>query len=195
MTDIRKTLLYMRGFGAAAIAASVPLLADGTVALATNPGGGNTVYAPNNNGGAQFSGSALNGSASVSSGSSGGTWSPTDLLDESGVERKDVTGASVNGVVRNIAGWALGIAISLFVLRVVLTGIDRILVGNEGGHSFLSSIPLVGAYPPPSADGEGYPWKDVWINFAKNLAMVVGAWVIVNAVVGLVEWAMNSFIG
>lgn len=177
MTDIRKTLLYMRGFGAAAIAASVPLLADGTVALATNPGGGN------------------NGSASVSSGSSGGTWSPTDLLDESGVERKDVTGASVNGVVRNIAGWALGIAISLFVLRVVLTGIDRILVGNEGGHSFLSSIPLVGAYPPPSADGEGYPWKDVWINFAKNLAMVVGAWVIVNALVGLVEWAMNSFIG
>lgn len=100
-------------------------------------------------------------------------------------------GDSVNSAVHNIVVWILGIAIGIFVMRVVLTAVDRMLISDSPDGSFLTNIPLVGAYPPPSRDG-GYAWKDIWISFAKQLAICVGAWVIVEAILGLISWLLGT---
>lgn len=166
MANVTKTLRYLGGVGTASIASALPLGMAATRALAVE-----------------------------------NTWGVDEILDDAGgygdQEYATVNGEQINARVRNITGWALGVAIALFVLRIVLTAIDRMVLGGQDQYgqqrSVLSAIPIVGAYPPPSDQG-GYTWKDIWVNFAKNLAIVVGAWILVNAVVGIVRWAMNSFV-
>lgn len=127
-------------------------------------------------------------------------WTPDDMLGKAGSEGsfdvQKVNGDTINERVTAIAGWAIGIAVALFVLRVVLTAVDRMVLGGEDEsgrqQSVLSGIPIIGAYPPKQRDGSGYTWKDVWLNFAKQLAVCVGAWFLVGLIVGIVGWMMNS---
>lgn len=131
-----------------------------------------------------------------------GGYSPNDVLDQAtseaggGIENNALTGDALNERVSAIAGWAIGLAVVLFVLRVVLTAVDRMVLGGEDAYgnqqSVLAGIPVVGAYPPKQNDGSGYTWKDIWINFAKQLAICAGAWFLVNMIVSLVGWLINS---
>lgn len=131
-----------------------------------------------------------------------GGYTPDTILknatDEAGggIQNDALTGDALNERVSAIAGWAIGIAVVLFVLRVVLTAVDRMVLGGEDAYgnqqSVLAGIPVVGAYPPKQNDGSGYTWKDIWINFAKQLAICAGAWFLVNMIVSLVGWLINS---
>lgn len=102
-----------------------------------------------------------------------------------GFTASTITAASTQGVVRNIAGWLLGVAIAIIVLKVALTGIDRMFLDNMNDshdQSPLESIPVLGAYP------RSYEWKDIWLNFATNLAIVLGVWVAVTVIAGAISW-------
>ena len=118
-----------------------------------------------------------------------------------------MTAASINQNtlatwVQNFTTWILGIAIVMFVLKVVLTAVDRLvfdsgpdksgqtkrnLEGGKGnGGGVLCQIPLIGAYDPSMA------WKDIFIHFGKNLAIVAGAWVIVQIVTGVILFVFDA---
>ena len=83
---------------------------------------------------------------------------------------------------------ALALAIIAFILKIVLTAVDRMLFdnGNNGNQtsngSTLVNIPVIGAYPQPMGDGDtkGYTWKRVWTNFAIQLAIAIGAYFFVT---------------
>ena len=132
--------------------------------------------------------------------SGGDPWSPKSLITETstgGIKPADVNQNNAETLVKNIASWALGIAIALFVLKVVLTAVDRLFVGGEmpqqgrpmpGKGSFLQMIPIVGAYPPPDGHGNGYSWKEVFINFMVQIAICTAAWLIVQFLIGMILW-------
>lgn len=176
-------------------------------------------------------------------------FTPESIFEAAGetgsTEFAEVNGSALNARITDLAGWLLGVAIAIFVLKVILTAIDRMLIGGDvravpidkkpgrilaaNQHkpkhakapnlSFLEAIPIVGVYPKPDAnpgarnsltvygdngkplekvfgdDIKRYTWPEVWLTFAKNLAICIGAWVIVNALVGLVSWLMTEGIG
>lgn len=106
---------------------------------------------------------------------------------------------SVSDVVTKFTTWLIGIVVVIFVLKVVLTAVDRLLFSNSkgggggrgggGGNSgggLLTQIPVVGAY------SETMAWKDVWIHFGKNLAIVAGAWIIVQVISGIILWGFSA---
>lgn len=101
--------------------------------------------------------------------------------------------------VQTMAMWLLGIAVILFVLKVVLTAVDRMIFGNADGgavqfggakktdeNGILTKIPAIGAYPA------NIPWKEVWIHFAKNITIVAGAWALVQLIVQVVLWLFGT---
>lgn len=166
--NVSKTMRYLSAVGTVALGTGVPMLAP-SVALAdgvTAKGG--------------FTAEGMLG----------------DAGKQAGFNVDTVNGETINGLVTRIATWAIGVAVALFVLRVVLTAVDRMVLGGQDPYgnqqSVLSGIPIVGAYPPKQNDGSGYTWKDVWLNFAKQLAICVGAWFGVSLIVGLVSWLMGT---
>lgn len=135
-------------------------------------------------------------------------WKAQDMIAQtSGVtelDAKPITQADVAGWVNTMTVWILGLAIVFFVLKVVLTAIDRMLFqnkmdgGGKGGggrgtgsaeETVLNRIPFIGAYP------QDVPWKEIWIHFGKNVAIVAGAWILVNLVVNIVLWIFGSVTG
>lgn len=118
-----------------------------------------------------------------------------------GLKGVKFTPAGLSGWVQTFTQWILGIAIVLFVLKVVFTAIDRLLFANvtdpskntKGGSGtsdgILQRIPLIGAYPAELA------WKEVWIHFGKNLAICAGAWILVQIVVGVVLFVFDAATG
>lgn len=128
-------------------------------------------------------------------------WSAGTMLNngasEAGVGIRNVDSGSANNWVVGIAKWIIGLAVVCFVLRVVMTAVDRMVLGNiddgsQRGPRFgqesgfrLSDIPMIGAYPPD------VPWKQVWLNFAKNLAIVVGVYLIIELIMGVIMWLIG----
>lgn len=106
---------------------------------------------------------------------------------------KTVTASDINDRVQSITAWLLGLAIGIFVLKVVLTGIDRILLDkdtNGAKDSPLVNLPIIGAYPQPSEKpgGErGYTWQRIWTNLFLQVAITVAAWLIVGFIIGLIS--------
>ena len=92
--------------------------------------------------------------------------------------------------VQSISTWALAIAIVIFVGKVVATAIDRMLFdkpeygkdgklnANTAQETFLTKI----GYP------RSMPWKEIWMHFGKNLAIVVGIWILVQLIMGVVQF-------
>lgn len=130
-------------------------------------------------------------------------YQPNDILKEAtsegtggNINANELTGDALSERVTSIATWAIGVAVVLFVLRVVLTAVDRMVLGGEDQYgnqqSVLAAIPMVGAYPPKQNDGSGYSWKDIWLNFGKQLAICAGAWFLVNLMVNAVSWLIAS---
>ena len=116
---------------------------------------------------------------------------------EAGVGIRNVDSGSANNWVVGIAKWIIGLAVVCFVLRVVMTAVDRMVLGNiddgqqrgpRGGQESgfrLSDIPMIGAYPPEIS------WKQVWLNFAKNLAIVVAVYLIIELIMGVIMWLIG----
>lgn len=123
------------------------------------------------------------------------------------------TGDSVANTIKSVSGWIIGIAIVLFVLKVIMTAIDRILFDRDSSivsrsgntnyfeNSVLVGIPIIGAYPPPESrpndpyadkSKKGYTWKDIWILFFVQLLIAVGSWFFVNLVVDLLAGLLGK---
>lgn len=121
-------------------------------------------------------------------------------------EAGTASGSGIIEKVTAVTSWLLGIAIVIFVLKVVLTAVDRILFDRESNithqvgntnyfqNSALVSIPIIGAYPPPESRpnnpyaeraDKGYTWKRIWINFAVQILIAVAAWFFVQIIVSL----------
>lgn len=128
-------------------------------------------------------------------------YSPNEILESAtdgnaNIDSSQFDSNQLSERVTSIATWAIGVAVVLFVLRVVLTAVDRMVLGGEDQYgrqqSVLSGIPMVGAYPPKQDDGSGYSWKDIWLNFGKQLAICAGAWFLVNMMVQVISWLIAS---
>lgn len=163
---ITKTTTYLFKAGTMAILAGMPLLAGPSAALAD-------------------------------------TSTPSGVIGEAtkrahGNEGDTLSAGTLNEKIKAIAAWVLGLAVVIFVLKVVLTAVDRMLNDNRNGErSFLVNIPIIGAYPQPEqggygSSGGGYTWKRVWINFAVQLVIAIGAWLLVGLVTGLLSGIFNQ---
>lgn len=115
-----------------------------------------------------------------------------------GTDQK-LTAGGINETVTGITGWILGLAIIIFVLKVVLTAVDRILNDPDNSasqhNSVLTRLPIVGAYPPPTMgpDGsEGYSWPKVWMNFGMQIAIAIAVWFIIGLIVGLMSQLLGN---
>jgi hypothetical protein len=120
-------------------------------------------------------------------------WQANDMIKNTtgatGMTAATIDQQSLAKWVTDFTTFLLGIAIVLFVLKVVLTAIDRMVFqkpGNESGSFSLSSIPVLGAYEPKVT------WKDVWKHFALQIGIVAGAWVLVQVMVGVVLFVFSS---
>jgi hypothetical protein len=134
-------------------------------------------------------------------------WEANDMIKNTtgatGMTAATIDQQSLAKWVTDFTTFLLGIAIVLFVLKVVLTAIDRMIFksdiggsdggkqrsGSGGGSSSgfsLADIPFIGAYP------QGTDWKDIWKHFALQIAIVAGAWVLVQVMVGVVLFVFSS---
>lgn len=124
-------------------------------------------------------------------------WDPQSMVAQTtgttGMTAANINQQSFANWVQTFTTFLLGIAIVLFVLKVVLTAIDKMVfaqLDSQGkakeGDFTLSKIPIVGAYPP------GTEWKEVFIHFGKNIAIVAGAWVLVQIVVGVILFVFGT---
>lgn len=133
-----------------------------------------------------------------------GQWKVNDMLTnagkEAGVQPTQVTAGTITEWVNTIVSWAIGIFVAFFVLRIALTAFDRMVLANSN-----STAHVPGAYPNPGderydpndvqgAPPEGWTWKRIWINFAKNIAIVAGAWAFVQLIMGIVQMVMTQAI-
>lgn len=132
-------------------------------------------------------------------------WSPESMMRNAGgtagldVNNNKITTENVTAWVNSVVSWAVGIFVAFFVLRIALTAFDRMVVANMN-----TTFAVPGAYPNPGDERYdkndiqnegatvGWTWKRIWINFAKNIAIVVGAWIIVQLIMNLVLFAMNN---
>ena len=128
-------------------------------------------------------------------------WDPKDMINKAGgdsgvgLKAGSITQESLANWVMGFTTFILGIAIVLFVLKVVLTAVDRMVLGNvdgsgkstkgNGGFS-LANIPIIGAYD------YNVEWKTVFIHFGKNVAIVAGAWVLVQIVVSVILFVFGT---
>lgn len=140
-------------------------------------------------------------------------WQISDEADSLGAtrsaERYTSTGV-ILPIVQSLANWSLGLAITVFVVRVSLTALDRLAFTNQGANAGfrLSEIPFVGAYPDPTdlgspvgeenakahatpSDGtkrrELWTWKRVWKRFLTQLTIATGSWLIIQILLGLLQ--------
>lgn len=134
-----------------------------------------------------------------------GQWKVNDMLNsagkQAGVQPTTVTAGTITDWVNKIVSWAIGIAVTFFVLRIALTAFDRMVLANSNTTAhvpFAYPNPGDERYDPNDLDGkqppEGWTWKRILINFAKQLALVAGAWAIVQLIMGIVQMFMSNTI-
>lgn len=130
----------------------------------------------------------------------GSQWDPQEMMENAGsaggIDVQPLTAERLAEAVKTFTSYIIAIAVILFVLKVVLTAVDRMVLGNSaesvefggGGPNGqnnltkfrLCDIPLIGAYKPEVA------WKRVWIHFATQLAIIAAAWLIVQVIMQVI---------
>ena len=133
------------------------------------------------------------------------TWGADEIIGGDSVDPTTIDAEVISGWVKTFATWAIGIAIVIFVLRIVITAIDRMLfqkdngsgnrsqgVNGSGGGGGNSDSPLSGLpsiIRPYTGD-----WKSIFKTFALQLGVCACAWLIVNILAGVVLWVANSLL-
>jgi hypothetical protein len=117
-------------------------------------------------------------------------WKSNDIIQDQSVQEKFKPTTMFDWVKGLITAFC-GIAMVVFVARVVLTAIDRFIFVGPNNTSRLDEIPLIGAYPNPEKDsgGEGgstWTWKRIWLNFAVQMALCVSAFAVTNFLFSIV---------
>lgn len=131
-------------------------------------------------------------------------WEPESMVAQTtgttGMTAANINQQSLATWVQNFTTFLLGIAIVIFVLKIVLTAVDKMLLkgpssgsgspspsSSKGGGSNifdLTKIPIIGAY-----SGE---WGDIFKHFGIQVAVVAGAWVLVQIVVGVILFVFGT---
>lgn len=135
----------------------------------------------------------------------GGQWDVDSMLEKggqtAGISVTTVTAETITQWVNRIVSWAIGIFVAFFVLRIALTAFDRMVLANSNSNAhvpFAYPNPGDERYDPNDIKGntppEGWTWKRIWINFGKNIAIVAGAWVLVQLVMGIVSMVMSNVV-
>lgn len=113
-----------------------------------------------------------------------------------------VTAGNVSTFGETLMKAVLGIVIGVFVLKVVLTAVDRIIFGgsNSGGNKGngnegfrLDDIPIIGAYRDPERSGDSpWTWQRIFTFFAIQIALAAGAYVIVGLMMSLLSTVFSK---
>lgn len=116
-------------------------------------------------------------------------WGSDDIIDP-GVKDSFQPNSMMEGV-QTLISAACGIAMVIFVAKVVLTAIDRFIFVGPGNNSRLDEIPLVGAYPNPEKlgpeGGSAWPWRRIWFNFAVQMLLCVSVFAITSLLFSIVN--------
>lgn len=119
-------------------------------------------------------------------------WDPDDIYDTNSVQDKYDSGTTLE-FAKSIITAFFGIAIAVFVLKVVLTAVDRLLLGGDSNSGFrLDEIPLVGAYTDPEKGGAGdgpaspWTWQRIWAYFAVQITLCVSAIALTSLLVSII---------
>lgn len=136
------------------------------------------------------------------------TWTPDKMAqtigDGTGVEVKPITQDQVSQWVLTIANWIIGIFVCIFVLKLVFTAIAYALVGDGDGTNqqrgamtkngpdaandfILYNLGFLSAYP-------GKPKEAVIHKFLPNLAICLGAWLIVQIGMSFILWFFGDVV-
>lgn len=138
-------------------------------------------------------------------------WGVQEEADAVGASRSaasNVKPSTIAPIFTAVTNWVAGIAIAIFVLRVAMTAIDRLLFSGHGAGPALrlSEIPFIGAYPDPddrveaddanAAQSAGrqaraksetlWTWGRIWKRFAIQLGVIAGVWVLMRVLLGVV---------
>ena len=121
-------------------------------------------------------------------------WGPTDIARPNG-DTSQFEAPGIAAFAKSIVQGCLGIAIGVFVLKIILTAVDRlILAGGSNDESFrLDDIPLVGAYRDPERganggqSGSSWTWVRIWSHFALQVGLCVSAWVITELLMRVIS--------
>lgn len=100
-----------------------------------------------------------------------------------------------------------GTAVAIFILRIIMTAVDRfLLAGATDIHFRLSDIPFIGAYPNPDDpyqpdetpkgkgnknDGEVWTWGHIFKRFFIQMCIVAGAYAITRVVLEVIVLLSN----
>ena len=128
-------------------------------------------------------------------------WQP-DAIAETDSAAGKLTTSSMSDFVWNIVSKALGIAVAVFVLKVVMTAVDRIIFSGAAPGTFrLDEIPLIGAYTDPEKqEGNGpgvtnsasnWTWPNIWKHFAAQIALAAAA----SFIVMFLFWILSIVFG
>lgn len=116
-------------------------------------------------------------------------WGPDQVV----TPKKTYTPAGIGEFARSFITGFLGLAVIVFVLKVVLTAVDRfIFVGSSNNGFRLDELPLIGAYRNPERDdghdgGSAWTWPHIWGHFAIQVGLCAGAWVITEFLIRLIS--------
>ena len=115
-------------------------------------------------------------------------WDPTNMAKKINSQNGEVSNAqldqdSVNSFVTGLTTWILGIAIVIFVLRVVLTAVDRMILGDENTNN---------SFHIPFSYKKDMEWKEIWKKFAMQLGIALAAWLIVNLIMQVLLWVFGT---
>lgn len=135
------------------------------------------------------------------------TWNPHDMAGEigagTGVQVNEINQDTVSNWVLTIANWIIGIFVCIFVLKLVFTAIAYALVGDGDGTNqqsgtrmvkngqaaaddfILYNLGFLSAYP-------GKPKEAIIHKFLPNLAICLGAWLIVQIGMSFILWFFDS---
>lgn len=122
-------------------------------------------------------------------------WEPEAMVAQTtgatGMTAANINQQSLATWVQNFTTFLLGIAIVIFVLKIVLTAVDRMLLqkninDNKGAEeTVLNKLPIIGAY-------KGATWGEILKHFGIQVGIVAGAWVLVQIVVGVILFVFGT---
>lgn len=120
-------------------------------------------------------------------------WETGDIVNNPEGIAETYTPSGTAEFVKQIIQAAIFIVVGAFVLRIVLTAIDRLILAGNGNEGFrLDEVPLVGAYRDPErggADRKGvaWTWTRIFSHFALQLVLCLSAWVFVEFLMGVIK--------